>query len=356
MAPFNNIWFSVLFLFPSLLYGWAIRVRNALYRLGLKKTVKINVFVVSVGNITVGGTGKTPLVIFLAEWLTKQKLNVAVLSRGYKRKSKLSTMVSDGKGNLASAQISGDEPFLIARRAEHSAVYVGKNRIKTAGLYLKNNCDIVILDDGFQHLRIKRDLDIVCMNADNPWGNGRMIPAGPLREPLSGMQRADLIVLMHSGKMSAEKCHLKNIQRLVSVPVIEALRMPKDWIRLGTENPLPINSLQKKKVLAFAGIANPDSFRRTLAAVQTDPDHFISFRDHHWYSKKDLDDIAKTAEQHRVQAIVTTEKDAVRIPSGFSSPVPIFILRIEIQMKDPESLLKNMIMKNKRLLNKGSKL
>jgi len=354
MTQLNHTCWSRLFWFPSILYGCGMRIRNALYRLGLIKIHNLNAFVISVGNITIGGTGKTPLVIYLAQWLAKQQLTVAVLSRGYKRKSKNALMVSDGKGRLASALTGGDEPFLIARRAKQAAVYVGSNRVKTARMYTQKSCDIIILDDGFQHLRISRDINIVCMNANNPWGNSRTIPAGWLREPLSGLNRADFIVRMHSGKISAEKNQIKNIQKWTSAPVIEARRTPKDWIQLGTDKPLPLNHLHNKKVLAFAGIANPDSFKETLAAINIEPDCFLPFMDHHWYSEKDLGKIINTAEQQQSDVIITTEKDAVRVPAGFFGSVPIYFLRIEIQIENADILLKSISSKNRRRLNKGS--
>ena len=317
----------------SVVYGGGIRLRKFLYDYDILSSIRLNTKVISIGNITVGGTGKTPLVGRVAKLFREKGYKVVVSSRGYRRKYKRAVIVSDERGIRLRPEEAGDEPYLLARRLPGVPVVVGKDRAKVGKLALNTwDCDVLLLDDSFQHLKIKRDLDIVVIDSTNPWGNGKLLPSGRLREPLSGLKRADVIVFSRCD----ESCDLdKKVARLgeiTDVPVFWANHRPVEWVSFPYSKIHPLDFLKKKPVLAFAGMGNPRSFQDSVEALGIEVLKFLRYRNHYWYRPKDLNRIARIAKRIGAVALVTTEKDGVRIPRSIDCKIPIYFLRIELEI------------------------
>ena len=321
----------------SLVYGAGVRLRLSLYRTGIFKTHTLPCTVISVGNITAGGAGKTPMTIHIAGLLKKMGRSVVVLSRGYKRSSKGVKIVSDGAKLLLGPMEAGDEPYLMARRLEGVPVVVGEDRVK-AGEYAirKFTPDCILLDDGFQHIRLFRDLNILLVDSKTAFGNDRLLPAGLLREPMGGVGRADLIMIKgvkdHKLKPSDEE-RLKdfNLDTLgfhYRVTGASALKKKK---RLGPDE------LGGLKVFALAGVANPGAFLETLKELGASVTGKLLYRDHHAYSKADFDSIIKAAEG-QAELIVTTEKDGVKLERFADGRVPIYAIGIEVVVDEAAAL------------------
>src|SRR5437899_5654581 len=300
----------------SHLYGLAMRARAALYARGLLRQQILPCRVISVGNLTVGGTGKTPVVIALAAALRDRGRKVGVISRGYKRRSGTSVLESsDGRTLRGHPEDSGDEPFLIAQRCPGVPVAVGADR-PLVGRYLVDRFDLdtLVLDDGFQHLALRRDMDILVLDAGAPFGNGYLLPRGRLREPLSAMDRASAVLVTRASQ-AQRLDELKATVRAVApaVPIWITDFAPSAVVRVGSEAAVEPSALKGERVLAVSGIGNPESFRRLLtAAGATVVDHCV-FADHHAYSVDDLQRVRGALEQAGVDPIGTTEKDAVKL-------------------------------------------
>ena len=290
-------------LYPfSFLYEALVKVRLSLYKKGLLTQHILPGFVISVGNLSVGGTGKTPLVIKIAEWAKQKGYKVGILSRGYKGNYKDMLLVSDGKRLKSSVFSSGDEPYLMARRLREVVICVSKDRAKAGKFISKmHNVDFFILDDGFQHLRLKRDLDIVLLSKRDIISK-RVLPSGPLREPLSHLKRAD--VLIATEKIDPSLIGEKRLFFAQYVP--KRLFFPE-------KEEACLDFLRGKRVIAFAGIARPERFKETLERLGAKVVFFKRFPDHHWFSEKDLAEIFSLKKRLRAELILTTEKDWVRL-------------------------------------------
>ena len=307
----------------SFLYGTGVRVRLK----GLKKRAKrLPGFVISIGNLTAGGTGKTPAVLMLARWAKDNGYRAAVLSRGYGGEySGESEVVTDGRNILVSPKISGDEPWLMANKLEGIPVIVSKKRY-TGGsrAYKSFGSNFFILDDGFQHIALIRDMDIVLLDAKNPFGNGHLLPWGPLREPLSSLKRADAFILTRSGDASPvrDDYHMGNKPKYGSRHVPDRIIFPDSG---KTCDP---SFIRGKRVIAFSGIANPESFGETLLNLGTDVVCFRVFRDHHRYSQRDISMLRKDQKEFGADLLITTEKDWVRIRDKISKAASLAYLTI----------------------------
>jgi len=301
-APWSHL------LFPfSLIYKVSIDMWLLAYKKGILKPKSLPAFVVSVGNITVGGTGKTPTVIEIAKWAKKKGYNVAVLSRGYGGRYKGWLLVSDGKKINACSKEAGDEPYLMARNLEGVPIAVAKNRYKI-GIYLIKNytIDFFILDDGFQYLKLKRDINILLLNGEKPFGNMRLLPAGPLREPINQISRADIYLITESDEISDKLSRMIN-----SKNIFFAKHIPDKIIFPNSIQ--SINILKDKKVIGFAGISSPERFKNMLYKLGAKVVFFKEFPDHYWFKKKEIEEIIKIKEKEKADYILTTEKDWVRI-------------------------------------------
>jgi tetraacyldisaccharide 4'-kinase len=318
----------------SLPYAAGTRLRNLLYDHGLLSINRVSCPVVSVGNLTVGGTGKTPAVILIAGLLREAGYKPAVLSRGYSgRNGKAENVVSDGINILTSAEDTGDESILMARSLEGTPVLTGPERYRTARYAIENlGCNVLVLDDGFQHRALFRNLDIVLMDSEKPFGNGILLPRGPLREPLESLRRADLLILTRSDEDTILTSQSSIKKAFPDMPIFTARHRPKAVHRSEGAEIHPPGFLAGKKVLAFAGIAKPMSFEKTVRALGALPLGFVSFPDHHIYKEGDIRDLKSRAAGLSADLILTTEKDAVRlIPFGrFFEEVYVLSIEMEI--------------------------
>jgi len=344
----NKIW-GVIFFPLALIFRCGVMIRMKMYDLGLLTSIRLPVKVISVGNITVGGTGKTPLVEKLAQILRDEGHRVGVLSRGWGRQKRGVVVVSDGENIKKTPEEAGDEPYLLAKNLQGIPVLIGKNRGKAGELAVqKYNCEILILDDGFQHLRIQRDFDFVVIDATNPWGNGRLIPAGPLRESVSSLKRANSICFTRVDQNGNVNKQRHVIGKYSNAPVLTSIHQPVGWVSFDDHHVVPLEDLQNKSVLAFAGIGNPNAFLKTLEMMNVNPIEFIKYRDHYWYSEKDLIQIRQTAVRMGAEAIVTTEKDAVRLSVIHGMTVPFYYLKIKLEFQcgvgEIKSILKPVVM------------
>jgi tetraacyldisaccharide 4'-kinase len=333
-------------LFPlyllSLPYGGAVRTRSFLYSLQWLKPRTLPCPVISVGNITVGGTGKTPLVMALTKVLMAKGMVVAILSRGYKRTKTSESVVSDGKTILLSPEESGDEPFLMAKVCQRTPVLVGKNRFINGQIALQRfGVKGLILDDGFQHLSLCRDINILLIDSHIGFGDRHLLPRGILREPLSQLRRADLFLLAKA--KDPETCQLleKEIYEIhPSAQVFHSHYEPMSLVGPKEEQE-ELDSLKGKNILAFSGIAHPDSFSSLLRKCGMKIVREAIFPDHHLYTAKDLSYIEDQAKG--VDGIVTTEKDMVKLNILRIDHLPIRALRIEMKIWEEEEFFKKVI-------------
>jgi tetraacyldisaccharide 4'-kinase len=325
ITPLN----SLLRLF-SIPYRGAVAVRNNLYNKGLFRQLRLPCPVVSVGNITVGGTGKTPMVILLAKLLREKGRRPAVLSRGYGVRTKASVnIVSDGNRLLMGWHEAGDEPVLIARSISGVPVLTGPRRHLTGRAAIGHlGADVLILDDAFQHRALYRDLDIVLIDSAHPFGNGRLLPGGPLREPPKALGRADLLVRT-GGSREPEP----PLPQIPEMPSFRGFHISRGVVEGGTGRLLPAASLQRQKVCAFAGIGRPEAFRRSLNELDSEIVSFRPFPDHHPYSRADVDSLRRLAAKTGADHIVTTEKDGVRLADFPDFLTEVSLLRIGMEIK-----------------------
>jgi tetraacyldisaccharide 4'-kinase len=327
------------------------------YGLGVRLRMKTNAkrrqrslpgFVLSIGNLTVGGTGKTPAVCMVAEWARKQGYRPAVLSRGYGgRHAQKVLEVCDEHGVATTPVESGDEPYLLATRLQGIPVIVSKSRYQ-AGLLAreKHGTDFYILDDGFQHLALERNLDLVFMDAASPFGNGHLLPWGPLREPTAHLHRANAFVFTRSEKGNAETGQnlMRSLKReFPGKPLFESHHVPEKVIFPARDKDHGPEFLHRKRVIAFAGIARPDAFRHTLRVLGAEPVAFKAFRDHHPYTGKEIRHLNEEKERLQADCLVTTEKDWVRLKDLGIQLLDLAFLSIRFELLGESETFFNMI-------------
>ena len=334
----------------STLYGTAQRIRANCYRLNLLPARELPCTVISVGNITVGGTGKTPMAIYLAAKLRQDGHRVAVISRGYKgRAESAGGIVSDGKHLLMNSEQAGDEPFLIASRLKDVPVVIGKNRIKAGRIAIDQfQPDVIVLDDAFQHLKLKRNIDLVLLDYTRPFGNSHLLPRGSLREPAAALSRATACIFTRSDK-SADKAaaasHAEIKSLLPKVPVFNTSHQPYFFmVKSGARTPLQavdrflssdeLEGIKPQKVFGFSGIARNDHFRQTVEAIKFNIGGFSEFSDHHRYSGDDLERIVRTAQKVGTDCLITTEKDYARITHQMPLPMDLVVVGVEIAFSE----------------------
>jgi tetraacyldisaccharide 4'-kinase len=309
----------------SVPYGWATQARNWLYDTGWKRTHAAPVSVVSVGNLTLGGTGKTPCVEYIARFFRQRRLRVAVLSRGYGSRS--------GRN---------DEAMVLEENLPDVPHLQGADRVALANIAVEElESEVLVLDDGFQHRRLQRNLDVVLIDATNPWGHGYLFPRGLLRESLRNLSRADLVVLTRCDQVSTSE---RETIRAVcsswapSTPVAEARHEPTDLFKSdGTSVPL---ALRGRPVIAFCGLGNPESFRRTLLDLGANLLAFRTFPDHHAYTRSDVEDLRVWAGQQASDCLVlTTQKDLVKLRLTQLGGREVFALRIRLLVETGKDIL-----------------
>lgn len=320
----------------ALLYGAVVRSRNRYYdRPAAAKRTGLPV--ISVGNLTVGGTGKTPVVAWIARFLAGEGLRPAVVSRGYRGSAgRGPLLVSEGHGPLCEAARSGDEAYMLARTLPEARVVVGSDRVAGAEAARRAGAQVVILDDGYQHRRLARDLDIVLLDAGNPFGTGRLLPAGILREPLAGLRRAGVVLVTRS--RSGER--FPSIERTLRRFNPSAPLIPAGHRRVGFVDRLGGPVERPRRAVAFCGIGRPGPFRADLLEEGVELVDFRVHPDHHPYSETEMREMRELA-QRGGAALVTTEKDLVRLgPSAeWSGPPELSALRIEAEIHEAGPLI-----------------
>ena len=330
----------------SALYGTVQRFRADCYRQNLLRSQKLPCTVISVGNLTVGGTGKTPMTIYVARMLQQSGVRVAVISRGYKGGSeKDGGVVSDGRHIFMDSEQAGDEPFLIASRLKNIPVIVGKNRFKAGLLAVdKFQPDVIVLDDAFQHLKLKRDVDLVLLDCTRPFGNSHLLPRGKLREPAEALTRATACVLTRA-QSRADEATAESVAKIKSlvpqIPIFTSSHDPYFYtVKSGVQTPLneiddflsphELEEIKQQKVFAFSGIARNDYFRQTVEEVGFTTRGFSEFSDHHRYSGDDLTIIVRAAQKGGADCLISTEKDYARINHLMPLPMDLIVVGVRI--------------------------
>ena len=352
----NRSLFLKSFLFAiSIGYGGLVKLREVLYKKGLLQSKRLPCPVISIGNITVGGSGKTPMTIYVAELIKDLGYRLAIISRGYKGQAeKIGGVVCDGRIICMGPDKAGDEPFMVAKRLKTVPVIVGQNRFKAGRLAIqKFKPDVLLLDDAFQHLKLNRDIDLVLLDSKEPLGNTYLFPRGTLRETASALSRGDAVVLTRSdiGK-PASLDQIKSV--FPRKPVFHSFHTPYIYKiitgnslqspdRLNISSKYDFDIFKRKRVFAFSGIASNDDFRRTIESFRCKLENFSGFPDHHPYSNRELDEIIKSAMDLSAEFIFTTEKDYVRIAHKIKWPIHLVIIGIEISFTINDFAFKSFI-------------
>ena len=346
MTVIERIWWSsepgvagALLRAPLSLAALAFRagaaIRNALYDAGFLRSARATAPVVSVGNLAVGGAGKTPAAIAIALRLLARGRRPAVLSRGYGAVRGDPRVVSDGSRVLLSAAEGGDEPSLVARRLPGVAVLCGPRRTELARTAVEDlGADVLVLDDGFQHRALARDLDVAVLDAARPFGNGRLLPAGPLREGRGALRRAGLVWLSRIDQADGDAvAALRSLAReATGRGPVESRHAPVDVLDGSLARSLGRDALRGRRVLMLAGIARPEGFRRTLASMGAEVAEERIFPDHHRFTAGEVREALAAADRSRCDAVATTEKDAVRLPAEAASDRRLRVVRIEAEI------------------------
>lgn len=336
----------------SWIFRGLVAIRLNLFRLGWKKQAHLGTMVISIGNITVGGTGKTPVVELFARTLRDRGRKVAILSRGYKSKpleepqewrekntgeliddKDMPKVVSSGKGVELEVQYAGDEPYMLAKNLDDVSVVVDKDRVKGGKFAIQElDADILLLDDGMQFLKIAHSIDIVLVDSNSPFGTGAMMPRGTLREPPRNLCRADYIFITKCKHANNEELIKKIRKRNKVAEIIECTHGPVHLENVFTGEIKPLSFLKKKYIAAISGIAVPESFEEKLTDLGATVLFHRTFSDHHSFSQSDIDRFMTRCMRRDADIIVTTEKDAVRFPRPTELDVEVYFLRIEVNI------------------------
>ena len=328
----------------SLVFAAVVGVRYFLYRVGVLRRFPLGVQVISIGNVTAGGTGKTPVTEIFARTLAAEGRKVAILSRGYRRKEapwwvRMFTqvvtpplVVSDGRRVLRDSAEGGDEPYMLASNLPGVAVVVDRDRVKAGRYAVKRlGCDTIILDDGFQYQRLKHSIEVVLVDATNPFGNGNMLPRGILREPARNLRRADIVFLTKcSGDFSAVCDEIRRYNQ--TAEIVECTHAPKSLRDVWSREEFPLSWLQGKTACTLSGIASPKGFENSLRRLGARVVWCERYADHHRYDSSEILYALNRSADMGADALVTTEKDAVRFPRFETAPVKCLYLRIAIEI------------------------
>lgn len=345
----------------SVFYEIVVRWRSRYYQRRSLSRNKLACRVVSIGNLTTGGTGKTPLCIYLARLIHDAGYRVAIITRGYRGGAeKNGAVIEPGTADAPNVHQVGDEPALMAGllKPRPIPIFVGRDRLASGRRALARfKPDVILLDDGFQHQRLVRDLDIVLLDGEAPLGNGYLLPRGPLREPPAALVRADILVLTRCPSSAAGKRvanagrHLaKTVPDLAAKPLYACQHRPVARERIEvhpSDGPqsrtLDLEMLKNLPVLAFSGIARNKNFRQTLIDLGADLCGWLSFHDHYRYRADDLERIAHEGQKRGARALVTTDKDRIRIRDGWLRELPLLVIGVQIDFRDHAGVFKRLI-------------
>ena len=328
----------------SLVFSAVVSLRYFLYGIGLLRRYPLGIQVISIGNVTAGGTGKTPVTEIFARTLAAEGRKVAILSRGYRRKEaplwqRLFTqvvepplVVSDGKHVLLDSEKGGDEPYMLASNLPGVAVVVDRNRVKAGRYAIKRlGCDTIILDDGFQYQKLKHSIEVVLVDSTNPFGNGNMLPRGILREPARNLKRADIIFLTKCrGAVTAVREEIRKYN--TTAEIVECNHTPKVLKDVWSREEYPLSWLNGKTTCTLSGIASPKGFENSLRHLGAKVVWCERYADHHRYDSSEILYALNRTADMGADALVTTEKDAVRFPRFETTPVRCLYLRIAIEI------------------------
>jgi tetraacyldisaccharide 4'-kinase len=342
----------------SFIFLLIVKIRVWLYRKRLLYSQSLGCHVIVVGNITMGGTGKTPVAEYLAKLLLTMGRKPAIISRGYKSKNepkykkflrwlthspdKPPKVVSDGQNVLLDSELAGDEPHMLARNLKGVPIVVDKDRIKAGRYAIKHfGADVLILDDGYQYLRLRSTLRVVLIDKSNPFGNHRLIPRGILREPLSHLNRASCIFLTKSDGIRDYLLEQKIYSANCNVQIVECRHQSCHLMSHDSAEVLPLEMLRGKNVAIFCAIASPEGFENFILSLGAHIIYKKRYIDHHRFTNTELSSINDRAKN--ADFLITTEKDAVRISSDFKFNMPFFYLRVEVQFLRNEKWMQHLL-------------
>ena len=327
--------------FLSFIYKCLVAIRKVFYETKILSTKSLKCKVISIGNITVGGSGKTPTVEYLSKLLQSKGHKVGIISRGYKRKSKSTIVVTDGKKKPESWEHVGDEPFLLAHKLENIPIVVGTSRYKAGSMMIeKFQPDVILIDDGFQHLSLHRDLDIVLVNSKDKRSDHKLIPSGKLREPISNLTKADLIIITKSNIHAPSNYLINKIESFNRPTIYNELQI--DSLLQNKSN--KINKLDKianKKVYLFSALGDNESFKKIMGYTDAKIVGHSKYPDHYHYTLDDLNDIEQKATKCNAEFLITTEKDLVKI-NPQNRKIDIYTVRMKMIFK-PDKLFNEYI-------------
>jgi len=339
-ASFIKVFLSLI----SALYYLIIICRNILYKIEFLKAKRLSCCVISIGNLSWGGTGKTPITEKVSNILTKNNIFHAVLSRGYKSKtSRAINIVSSTREVLLKSSVAGDEALLLAEKLKEVPVISGKNRFLTGKYAIDEYCvRALVLDDGYQHISLKRDLNVLLIDSSKDFEKNRLIPAGSLREPFTALRRADLIVLTKTNQIDKNfdsfKSFIKQYNKIA--PIFKAVHKCDTVVDFKFKRAYEATVFKNKKVLAFSAIADPESFKKSLRDIGVEIIDFIEFRDHHYYSSDEIKAIDSKAKELKAEAIITTEKDVIRSAELFPQMENLFFLQLSVDLDEEDKFEK----------------
>ena len=354
------VWIDVLRATASLaawLYDKVVSLRNFLFDRGILRIHRLNCPVISVGNLAMGGTGKTPMVAWLASLFSKEGYRVGILSRGYGGvESSGVTVISDGDKIIAEQKISGDEPLMLAKRFPGIPVLCSTRRVKAATAAIeKFNCNALILDDGFQHRYLARDLDIVMLDSLNPFGSSMMFPRGSMREKAAALARAQVLVLSRfDGSEGAEKNYRDLRRQWPDKTIVTATHRPIRIFSAADNRERPLSSLTELRLAAFAGIARPNDFFQIVRNLSTRLVYTAAFPDHYPLSSELLASLVQDASNFGPDLWLTTEKDWVRLPQVLPQGMELWVLAMELDLDRDSSQLVGKVLGVIRAVNLGS--
>lgn len=341
---FGRIWTLPL----SYLYAGIVKSREIAYRRGILQTKRLDTPVTAVGNITAGGAGKTPLAMWIAEFYARSGKHPVIISRGYKGIRDSDPMiVTDGEKIRATPREAGDEPYQMARLLKSIPVIVGADRYE-AGLLAEKTFHpgVIILDDAYQHIQLHRQLNILVIDGEKSGLDAGILPAGPLREPLSGIKRAGAIVVTHNDRIENRTALTENLKKYnENAPLFFCRHRPDRLMNLKTCLPEKLAVLQGMRTAAFAGIGRPESFKKTMEQVGANILYFKAFPDHYRYDRKDVERLLEESKNAGADRVITTAKDAVRLLDFKELTDDISMLTVKLEFTDKKDQFVRLIEK-----------